>query len=167
MSKHSLQALSFSDDGSFPNSRLPVLIYRAAMPADPEEIETRLRGHGWSNSWRNGVYDYHHYHSTSHEVLVVYAGGAQLCLGGPRLGQPVDLKAGDVLVIPAGVAHQRIHASQDFSVVGAYAEGRDWDLLRGQEGERPAADQRIAQVPLPDQDPVHGKEGPLSLHWRS
>jgi len=48
--------------------------------------------------------------------------------------------AGGVIVIPAGVAHQNVGSSGDFGVVGAYPDGRDWDLLRGQPGERPQAD---------------------------
>lgn len=167
MSDKPPETLSLDDDGDFPNSRLPVLIYRSAMPGDADQIETRLRNHHWSNAWRNGVYSYHHYHSTSHEVLVVYAGQAQLRLGGPKLGQSLELKVGDLLVIPAGVAHQCVQASSDFAVVGAYADGRDWDLQRGRPGERPAADGRIAQVPLPSRDPVHGEAGPLEDCWRA
>jgi uncharacterized protein YjlB len=35
----------------------------------------------------------------------------------------------------------------------------------GQAGERPQADQNIAQVPLPQQDPVYGSPGPLLENW--
>jgi uncharacterized protein YjlB len=71
-----------------------------------------------------------------------------------------------VIVIPAGVAHQNIGASADFAVVGAYPDGREWDLLRGRAGERPKADRTIAALPIPDYDPIYGPEGPLPQIWR-
>lgn len=150
--------LRFPDDGQFPNSRLPALFYRAALVADPEAMDRHFRDRDWSNSWRNGVYAFDHYHSTSHEVLAVYQGRAELRLGGPKVGRSLHLEAGDVLVLPAGMAHCCLQASRDFAVLGAYAGGRDWDLLRGQPEERPAADQRMVEVPLPEQDPVYGPE---------
>lgn len=72
-----------------------------------------------------------------------------------------------MIVIPAGVAHQNIGASDDFGVVGAYPGGSDWDLLRGLPGERPKADRNIATLPTPDNDPIFGAEGPLRRIWKS
>jgi len=158
----------FADDGQFPNSVLPVLIYRQAIggaEVSAEALEGLFDGNGWPSQWRSGVYDYHHYHSTAHECLGVARGSAQLRLGGPE-GRLFDVAAGDVLVLPAGTAHQRVSASGDFLVVGAYPPGQDWDLLRGEEGERPAADERIAKVPLPKTDPVGGQGGPVLERWR-
>lgn len=160
---------SFEDDGKFPNSRLPVLIYRHPLESTDEDLagrfESRLAQNQWTNSWRNGVYDYAHYHSTSHEVLAVYRGEAVLQLGGPQKGANLTVQAGDVAVIPAGVSHQQVQCSNDFGVVGAYPDGRHWDVLRGKPGERPAADRRIAGLPTPDCDPLFGKEGPLITIW--
>jgi uncharacterized protein YjlB len=51
--------------------------------------------------------------------------------------------------------------------VGAYPDGRHWDLLTGKPGERPKADQNIAALPLPDNDPVDGPDGPLRKIWPS
>lgn len=78
----------------------------------------------------------------------------------------LEVEAGDVIVIPAGVAHKRESASADFLVVGAYPPGQKWDLLRGEDGERPEADERIAEVPLPQTDPVGGAAGPLLRAWK-
>src|SRR2546426_301740 len=78
-------------------------------------------------------------------------GTATLQLGGQH-GENVEVGAGDVIVIPAGVAHQNIGASDDFGVVGAYPGGRSWDLLRGLSGERPKADDNIVALPMPDKD---------------
>jgi uncharacterized protein YjlB len=98
-------------------------------------------------------------------VLGVYSGAATLRLGGEP-GKDVEVHAGDVIVIPAGVAHQNIGASNDFGVVGAYPEGRKWDLLRGLPGERPKADHNIAALPMPENDPIYGLEGPLPKIWQ-
>lgn len=36
----------------------------------------------------------------------------------------------------------------------------------GKRGERPAADERIAQVAMPTSDPVFGTDGPMKSHWQ-
>lgn len=154
----------------FPNNaRLPVIVYRAAiqlpMHGDAARpIEQTFERHGWSGGWRAGVYTYHHYHSTAHEVLGCYSGRAALMLGGPE-GVRVEVERGDVIVLPAGVAHKSIDSSADFKVVGAYAEGREYDMKRGKPDEPQASEQDIAQVPLPEADPVFGARGPLLEHW--
>jgi uncharacterized protein YjlB len=163
------EQFSFEDDGVFPNNVLPLLVYRQALTtdgADGGSIEERLAENDWTNSWRNGVYPFAHYHSTTHEVLGVFRGHAKLRIGGGQ-GTSVELHAGDLIVIPAGVAHQNIGASADFAVVGAYPDGRDWDLLRGRPGERPEADRKIAALPIPDYDPIYGAEGPLRQIWKA
>jgi uncharacterized protein YjlB len=164
------EQLNFKDDGIFPNSVLPLLFYRQALASNKEDrpsiFEERFAENDWTNSWRDGVYTFPHYHSTSHEVLGVYSGVASLRLGGQH-GQKVEVQAGDVIVIPAGVAHQNLSASDDFGVVGAYPGGRDWDLLRGLPGERPKADHNIAALPVPDNDPIYGANGPLRSIWKS
>jgi uncharacterized protein YjlB len=158
----------FADDGRFPNSVLPVIIYRQAMPsaeASPEAMEALFDGNGWPSQWRANVYDYHHYHSTAHECLGVASGSATLQLGGPG-GRSFKLAAGDVVLLPAGTAHRREAADADFMMVGAYPPGQRWDILRGDPSDRPEADQRIARVPLPKTDPVGGQGGPVLDRWR-
>jgi len=164
------EQLHFEDDGIYPGSVLPLLLYRAATTGNAEDrasfFERTFAQNDWCNSWRNGVYPFAHYHSTSHEVLGVYDGTAKIRLGGKH-GQTVEVRAGDVILIPAGVAHQNIDASPDFNVVGAYPDGRHWDLLRGLPGERPQSDRTIAALPIPDFDPVYGAEGPLRQIWKA
>jgi len=160
----------FDDDGVFPNSVLPLLVYRKALRADGRDpaslLEERFANNDWCNSWRNGVYSFAHYHSTTHEILGVYCGVATLRLGGAH-GRNLDVHFGDVIVIPAGVGHQKLDASSDFAVVGAYPDGRDWDLLRGLPGERPKSDHTIASLPIPDYDPIYGADGPLRQIWKA
>jgi uncharacterized protein YjlB len=110
------------------------------------------------------VYDYHHFHSTAHEVLGCYSGHAALMLGGPD-GVRVELGRGDVIVLPAGGAHKSIETSPDFKVVGAYAESREYDMRRGDPKEIEAAERAIAEVPIPKLDPVQGADGALREHW--
>jgi len=164
------QQLVFKDDGSIPNNTLPLLLYREAFAPDTKDLasvmEQCFAENDWTGSWRAGVYPFLHYHSTSHEVLGVFSGSATLRLGGAQ-GTTVEVRLGDVIVIPAGVGHQNLGSSADFSVVGAYPGGRQWDLLRGLRGERPQADRNIAAVPLPDNDPVYGSNGPLKRIWKS
>ncbi|HWL14903.1 MAG TPA: cupin [Opitutus sp.] len=165
-------AFHFADTGVFPNHpRLPVLVYkqvRTRADGDANALaswfEQTWPQHGWRPAWRWGVYDFPHYHSTAHEILGVYRGHASLRLG-DRTGATLVVEAGDVLVLPAGTAHQNLGASSDFHVVGGYPDGQSADLLRGEPGERPAADERIVQVPLPPADPLFGEQGPLVRHW--
>jgi uncharacterized protein YjlB len=164
------EQFTFKDDGVYPGSVLPVLLYRETITTDAQDrasiFERGFAQNDWRNSWRNGVYSFAHYHSTSHEVLGVYHGSAKLRLGGEH-GQTVEVRSGDMILIPAGVAHQNIGASTDFGVVGAYPDGRQWDLLRGLPGERPKSDRTIAGLPIPDCDPIYGARGPLRQIWKA
>jgi uncharacterized protein YjlB len=158
----------FQDDGLIPNSALPLIVRRGAVPPsanDPAKaFETTFQKNGWTKSWRDGIYDYHHYHSTAHEVLGIASGSGTVRFGGEG-GETVGVTTGDVVVIPAGVGHALINSSDDFLVVGAYAEGRDWDIVRDDPQAIAEARKRIAQVPLPAADPVDGPSGPLVKLW--
>jgi len=157
----------FKDDSVIPNSKLPLLRYSNAFSARNSEgaqwLEKKFAENNWTNSWRNGIYPFHHYHSTSHEVLGIYSGSALLHLGGEK-GEKVNVQAGDILVIPAGVGHKNL-GSTNLGVVGAYPNGREWDLNRGQPGERPKADKTIAALPIPSTDPFLGKNAGLTTIW--
>jgi uncharacterized protein YjlB len=158
-----------ADDGKIPNNpTLPLLVYQGALDLpenDPAAtIEAVFASNSWGGSWRNGVYKYHHYHSTAHEVLGVYSGTAQVQFGGEK-GVILTVKRGDVVVIPAGVGHKNVGQSHDFRVVGAYPHAQHADLNGEDSNVRPQADENIAHVPLPELDPVYGAESPLIEHW--
>ena len=161
----------FTDDGSVPNNaRLPLLLYRGAIDlsgtrAPEATIEKLFHANGWGGSWRNGIFPYVHYHSMIHEALGVARGHATVRFGGNR-GQEVEVGAGDVAVLPAGTGHHGLWVSPDFEVIGAYPKAGRYDLCRGSMAEHAMALQTIPQVPLPDSDPVFGREGPLLRLWR-
>lgn len=152
------------DDGVVPNGTVPLLLYRGVVSQSASDIESLFASNDWTGSWRNGVYPYHHYHSTTHEVLGCYRGSAVVRLGGER-GIEATISAGDVVVIPAGVAHKRLRASSDFGVVGAYPDGRSWDMNYCTSEERETALANIRAVPLPARDPVFGAEGAVRRVW--
>ena len=162
---------ALGDDGTFPNNPThPLILYKQAIRLSRGDgatiIEEIFHGHKWGGAWRNGIYPFHHYHSTAHEVLGVYKGNAKVQFGGEE-GPVLAVEAGDVVIIPAGVAHKNINSSHDFRVVGAYPAGQSWDMNYGKKGERPAADNNIAGVPDPLTDPVYGSKSPLLELWKA
>jgi uncharacterized protein YjlB len=161
----------FADDGAIPNNpTLPFLVYPGAVElagaADPAAIfEELFAANGWGGSWRDGIFTFPHYHSNAHEVLGIACGSARVRFGGGT-GIVLEVRAGDVAVLPAGTGHQNLGASGDLLVVGAYPRGQeDYDLRRGHPSERPRVLDNIAHVPLPEADPVYGRPGPLVEQW--
>jgi uncharacterized protein YjlB len=159
------EQLHLKPNGWMPNNILPVLVYRAALPVSPDladRMETLFTQNGWPPQWRNGVFDFHHYHSTAHEVLGFAAGNAQIMFGGEQ-GTTVSVHTGDVAVLPAGTGHCRISASADFLVIGAYPPNEHWDICRT--AATPEVLERMRRVTFPASDPVAGKSGALPKLW--
>jgi uncharacterized protein YjlB len=154
----------------FPNNPLlPVLLYKSVLRLsgekveeigenDEEIIEQIFADNEWSNSWRNGIYTFHHYHSTTHEVMGICSGECKVELGGDE-GVICTVEKGDVLIIPAGVAHKNTGNSSDFKCIGAYPFGASFDIRYGTAEERTEADKNIENAPFPSMDPVYGKNG--------
>lgn len=158
----------FADDGIVPNNPLPFLMYKSAIGVDhphPEKIIEDIFGaNGWGQMWRNGVYDYLHYHSTVHEVLAVARGRADVRFGGDH-GETFEIRKGDVAILPAGTGHQSLSASADFAVVGAYPPGPEMEVTRPTPENYDKALDANPQVALPTTDPVFGDDGPLVRLW--
>src|SRR6201990_3173005 len=160
----------FADDGLIPNNPMPFRVYKSAVDLDnghPEKtIEGLFGANGWGAMWRNGVYDFAHYHATVHEVLGIARGHARVRFGGDR-GKVLEISAGDVAILPAGTGHQCLSAREDFSVVGAYPPGPPMDLVRPSPEAHVKALKTIPMVALPKTDPVMGKDGPLVRLWKN
>lgn len=164
------QRFVFKSDGLVPNNRWPLVYYRSAVrvggATDPAAVfEDLFARNGWSDSWRNGVYDYLHYHSRIHEVMGVARGSALVQFGGER-GRNLRVKAGDVVVLPAGTGHQCFSASDDFLVVGAYPATGTYDECTPSPEALERARKTVPKVPPPRRDPVYGKNGPLLRLWK-
>ena len=158
--------LKFRDDGYIPNNpKFPLLHYRKVLrfgrKYDPAAVlEKVFKVNGGGEAWRNGIYDYVHYHSMIHEVLGIARGSATLQLGGNK-GKTVKVSAGDVIVIPAGVGHECLKASATFLVVGAYPPTGTYNEYRGSFQERGQAIKAIRRVGLPGRHPLYGRREPL------
>jgi uncharacterized protein YjlB len=159
----------FKDDGVIPNNpQLPLVLYRSPLRLpdafDPAALfEELFARNGWGDSWRNGIYDYVHYHSRIHEVLGIARGSGRVRFGGAK-GRELDLKAGDVAILPAGTGHQCLSASRDFLVVGAYPPFGTYDECTSVK-EHARALVTIPKVARPRKDPVYGADGPLVRLW--
>jgi uncharacterized protein YjlB len=165
MTEREPETFLFEDDGAIPNSSLPLLVYRAALPADPGAIEARFTANRWPPAWRDGVHPFHHFHANTHEALGVARGEATVLFGGPN-GRELRVSAGDIVVVPAGVGHCNKAASADLLIVGAYPDNAPRpDQYRGKPAEHDATVEKIAAVPPPSADPVSGGDGPLRRLW--
>jgi uncharacterized protein YjlB len=156
------------DDGTFPNSALPVLHYIKVLKLPilfaSLKVRRQFAKNGWTNSWTAGVFTYHHYHSNTHEVLGIIKGETTIRLGG-RKGVKITVSKGDVVIIPAGVAHKNLGKEKAVTCVGAYPGGKDYNMNYGKAGERPAADELIAAVTIPQRDPIFGLKKGIPEFW--
>ncbi|KAF2476089.1 uncharacterized protein BDR25DRAFT_300886 [Lindgomyces ingoldianus] len=177
MVPHMPEIYQLSPTSHVPNSRLPALIYRSVLPADPTAASTReaLEKNLWMQGGVFKTYRAHHFHSVTHECYAVFKGSSKLLLGRGPLDGPeeggleVDLGRGDIIVLPAGVSHCSIASKGEYEYVGLYPEGSPhWDNnFCKASAEETSEKARVAEsVPIPEYDPVYGKGGPLVDIWR-
>ncbi|KAJ9608630.1 hypothetical protein H2200_006401 [Cladophialophora chaetospira] len=199
-----------------PNSPLPLLHYPSVF-ADLKSPKTgaydSFSNNGWQVQWifRYGQTQVSHYHSATHECMAVLSGTATIRFGVADTvddlqestygtgkedgGIEVEARAGDVFIIPAGVAHKTFKtqpsdefklltpsdghhiAAPDvrgalerlelsgFTMIGAYPIGGQWDFAKG--GENTGDYEQVWTVAKPDNDPVFGKDAKgLVGHWQ-
>jgi uncharacterized protein YjlB len=164
-------AIFFDNNGYVPNNpKFPLLHYRNVISLkkapDPAAVfESLFKINGWTGAWRNGIYDYIHFHPRTHEVLGVARGRARVRFGGNR-GKAVSLRMGDVVILPAGTGHQALKASKDLLVVGAYPVSGKYDEFRARPADYAKALRMISKVRAPTKDPVFGRKGPLKRLWK-
>jgi uncharacterized protein YjlB len=157
-----IRKIYFDRESDVPNSTLPVLLYRSVLPlhaaGKSSAFRERFKGTGWTGIWTDTIYDYTHFHSNAHEVLGIAEGKVTLRLGGDS-GSIFRLKAGDMLVIPAGVGHRRLGGENGLKVIGAYPRGQShYDMKR--------RGRAIPRVDLPSADPFYGADGHLISAWQ-
>ena len=163
----SVEAFHLAPHGWVPNNaRLPVIVYRHILAPGSQDLAhtftERFEANGWPVQWLDGVFDYHHFHSTAHEVLGVFAGTADLILGAPG-GRLLRVHAGDVLLLPAGTGHCLLSLAGGFRVAGGYPRGQQWDIRR--DALTPLELRAMQTLAFPASDPVYGAQGPLIEHW--
>src|SRR5690349_2824429 len=86
---YTLKTYYLKDDGVFPNNKpLPVLHYKGILHPGfligGWQIRKLFEKNNWTNSWRDGLYDFNHYHSNTHEVIGVCKGKTTVLLGGEK-----------------------------------------------------------------------------------
>ena len=161
----------FPTNKTFPNSSLPLLIYKNACLLGKQKnqsvklLQTIFNKNNWKNTWSNGIYNFHHYHSNTHECMGIAAGKAWVIFGGTR-GKRVSIEKGDIVIIPAGLAHKCSKASEEFLCVGGYPGGAQYDINLGTSEELEKAKSKLKKLPKPALDPVFGKEGFLKTFWK-
>ena len=126
--------------GTSPNNgALPLIVYRGAMDVGGDEpeaaVERTFGSNGWGDGFRGDTFPFHHYHSIAHEVVGCARGAARLQFGGPE-GPVIDVRAGDAVLIPAGVVHCRLDDTPGYVNVGAYPPGAAAGPLRAHGGRR-------------------------------
>jgi len=144
-----------------PNSNLPALLYRGVIPAEEgrkaDRFRKQFKSNGWTGLWTDTIYDYTHFHSNAHEVLGIAEGKVSVRLGGDE-GRLFRLKAGDMLVIPAGVGHKRVGDDEGLKVIGGYPRGQaKFDMKR--------QGRAVPKVAVPETDPFFGADGPVVRVW--
>lgn len=164
-----IETFTFVDDGDIPNHpNWPMIVYQGAVSAGERDaalaFEAAFARNGWGDGWRNGIFAFPHYHSNAHEVLGIAQGEAIVRFGG-AMGRVLKVAKGDAVLLPAGTGHQRLSASADLLVIGAYPPGPGRDLMRSGETAKAEIRERVRQVPKPLADPLGGKEGALISLW--
>ena len=164
VSRHQIPAYQRLPNTSI--QRRPLYVYHQAFNPNTSasDIERHLSTLNVVNpQWRYTMYSESHFHSTTHEVLCVYSGSADLCFGGEENPERVEPRVtkGDVIVVPAGTAH-RLMKDYDgcFSMVGCYPKGLSWDMCYGKAGEEEKV-KGIKDLPWFESDPIYGDQGPV------
>ncbi|KAH7048363.1 hypothetical protein B0J12DRAFT_755322 [Macrophomina phaseolina] len=159
-----------------PNSSFPVLVYRNVLPTPVDEESTSefLQHNKWEKKGTWGAIMTKHFHPNTHECYGIFRGTSTLVFGeggldAPGTGVRCTVSAGDVVVVPAGVAHASATSADDYKYIGVYPQGSPkW---RNEWGKRAVEDDdpllsEIAAVPVPACDPVYGAGGPAVRIWR-
>lgn len=166
-----VEAINIAENKPFPNNELPILYYEDVLNDVLEDSYTAddvlkfFENNGYTNGWIGGIKDRHHFHSNAHEALACTEGEVTVQFGGQN-GEMRTLRKGDVVLLPAGVAHKKLDATQGFEIVGAYpSNGDDFDFQYGDASDYEAIKENIHNVSTPLTDPVTGDPGDMDEYW--
>jgi uncharacterized protein YjlB len=166
-----VRTIQVNENKPYPNNTLPVLYYENALGEelgesyDRDEVIDFFENNGYVDGWAGVMKDSHHFHSTVHEAIAVTKGKLTVQLGGPN-GPMETLRKGDVILLPAGVSHKKLDATQGFEIVGAYPENdAERDMQYGDASDYEAIKENIANVSKPLTDPVSGSPKNIDEYW--
>lgn len=200
-----------------PNSPYPLLHYRGVLDVKtnctPEQVYDLFLSNGWQTQWifRYGSTQSSHYHSQTHECMAVLSGTATIRFGVADTdadmeknthgsgreegGVELHAEAGDVFILPAGLAHKTFDttpaefklltpgdghsvAAEDvrqtladiklsgFTMIGAYPfNSGTWNFAMG--GEDEGEYDKVWAVAKPEKDPALGvSEEGICGQWK-
>jgi len=157
----------FQQREQIPNSFLPLLVWKAGARVSNDsgrDVCRLYERNGWGGTWVYTVFPFWHFHTKGHEVLTCVSGRARVGFGGDA-GIIADVAPGDVAVVPAGVGHRLIEATDDFLAAGAYPPSQQGDIVRPGDMNVMEAARRIAALALPETDPITGKADGVVAIW--
>ncbi|KAL4969942.1 cupin domain-containing protein [Aspergillus stella-maris] len=157
-----------------PNSGLPIIHYRGVLPEPltEESVTEFLTRDRWEKRGTWGHIPIRHFHPNSHECYGIFQGFSKLLLGvggsDTAGGLKVNVRAGDVIVLPAGTAHSCAESSKDYRYIGVYPQGCPrWRNEMGSKSiDLASLRKETENVSMPEADPVYGVGGPLMQLWR-
>lgn len=166
-----VEPIYLTENEPYPNNSLPALYYEDVLNDvlddnfNTNDVLELFENNGYDHGWKGIIEDRHHFHSNAHEALAITKGEVTVQLGGQN-GEMRTLRQGDVLLVPAGVAHKRLDGSKNFEVVGAYpANGENLDMQYGDASDYEAIKENISNVGRPLTDPVTGNPGDMEEYW--
>lgn len=166
-----VKTIYLTENEPYPNNSLPVLFYEDGLSDTlegdytSEDVLKFFEYNGYTHGWTSIIEDRHHFHSHAHEALAITKGEVTVQLGGQN-GEIQILRKGDVVLLPAGVAHKRLDGTEIFEVVGAYPSNGDiLDMQYGDASDYEKIKENIEKVPRPLTDPVTGNPGNMDAYW--
>ena len=159
----------FDDDGLVPNNILPLVIYKRAIElagGDPARaIDELFRANGWDQRWRDGIFDYQHYHATCTRRSASRAATRWCCSAASTARRSSSTPATSRSCPPAPAT-----SASSPAMISAWSAptrpAKPWRSLARPRRTYRRAMETIPLVLPPPSDPVFGQDGPLLRLWR-
>jgi uncharacterized protein YjlB len=152
----------FEDDGSCRTIRCRFWSTSSAVDVGNDHPEKTIEGlfgaNGWGDMWRNGIYDYLHYHATVHEVLGVARGHARVRFGGDK-GKELEIAPATSPSCPPAPGINAFRPATISAWSAPIRRDPKMQITRPTPENHAKALKTIPQVKLPKTDPVMGATG--------